>query len=773
LPQYLKEEESAIEDMLTLAKRAKWWKTLDPSQEEALVHALTHRLAIIQGPPGCGKTFVGIKLVQLILSMDTSPETPILVLTYKNHALDEFLKGLLGFLKVKDIVRIGGRSKEPKLDECNLRNILRTSKTQDNSRQDEINTLKEQLRSTNQEVEELMEALYDCSILTMKDLLEIWTEEQLRNFLLCAPFGKTGFKCRLGKKTLASRNSVADLLAAVPAVGNCLLDCLKHGWNSAEERKLCMLFKNVLKFWMPSAGYFEQLKQLQMHLVTQMRIAQVHYNQVLVKAAEKEAEEADECDEVVVETILNDRLAAQGRAGTRKEERFGQSGPRTQVFFFNETTKTKLVQIQDLPPNLEENDLLLHADSLWSMNDCEKICLLYTALSQKIEEISASFMEALDRQHSLTLTLNELKAQQDSKVVSGRKVVGMTITGASIHHRLIQEVSPAVVLVEEAAEVLEADLLAALTPGLQHLVLIGDHKQLRPKVDTYSLRKDYNFDVSMMERLIINKFPFKTLLMQNRMRPEFSKLLLDIYPDLKDNLAKVERHRPAEAICKSMQFWNHDETEQGGQNYGTRGYANREEARRAVSLAKYLVATGITPSSITILAAYQGQVTKIRRMLHSDGVLKTDGESSESGKDQDDRVQARGLYQFQMPIFSLLFKMFNYIFPACDTGTFLVLFLLILHRFLYFILLFSLNISFSSFPVRGPHIGPQTNCRSPLFRDDILSPPCHAKNHSSCTVILSFCPLLHLFCPVNFSFHIIFSLSSVILHFPPFLSSLS
>ena len=83
---------------------------LDPSQQAALVHGLTHRLAIIQGPPGCGKTFVGIRLVQLLLSMEPRPPLPILVLTYKNHALDEFLKGLLAFLSMEDMVRSGGRS---------------------------------------------------------------------------------------------------------------------------------------------------------------------------------------------------------------------------------------------------------------------------------------------------------------------------------------------------------------------------------------------------------------------------------------------------------------------------------------------------------------------------------------------------------------------------------------------------------------------------------------------------------------------------------------
>ena len=61
-------------------------------------------------------------------------------------------------------------------------------------------------------------------------------------------------------------------------------------------------------------------------------------------------------------------------------------------------------------------------------------------------------------------------------------MVGMTTTGAAIHQELLNKLRAPVVFVEEAAEVLESNLLATLTPHVKHLVLIGDHKQLKPKV---------------------------------------------------------------------------------------------------------------------------------------------------------------------------------------------------------------------------------------------------------------------------------------------------
>jgi len=58
----------------------------------------------------------------------------------------------------------------------------------------------------------------------------------------------------------------------------------------------------------------------------------------------------------------------------------------------------------------------------------------------------------------------------------------MTTTGAAIHQELLNKLEAPVVFVEEAAEVLEPNLLATLTPHVKHLVLIGDHNQLKPQV---------------------------------------------------------------------------------------------------------------------------------------------------------------------------------------------------------------------------------------------------------------------------------------------------
>jgi hypothetical protein len=97
-----------------------------------------------------------------------------------------------------------------------------------------------------------------------------------------------------------------------------------------------------------------------------------------------------------------------------------------------------------------------------------------------------------------------------------------------------------------------------------------------------------------MERLVVGQgFPFKTLTMQSRMRPEISRLLLDIYPSLTDNLAVVGKRQLPAGLAESPVFWNTgtgifemEEKDAAGR------YINREEAKRAVYLAQHLVKTG-------------------------------------------------------------------------------------------------------------------------------------------------------------------------------------
>lgn len=101
---------------------------LDYSQSKAFKAALTEEFTIIQGPPGTGKTYIGLRIARSIIEnmYETSIlKNPILVVCFTNHALDQFLEGLINITKY--ITRIGGGCKSDVLKSYVLRDTQTAS----------------------------------------------------------------------------------------------------------------------------------------------------------------------------------------------------------------------------------------------------------------------------------------------------------------------------------------------------------------------------------------------------------------------------------------------------------------------------------------------------------------------------------------------------------------------------------------------------------------------------------------------------------------------
>ena len=100
--------------------------------------------------------------------------------------------------------------------------------------------------------------------------------------------------------------------------------------------------------------------------------------------------------------------------------------------------------------------------------------------------------------------MERLDRDVDAEVLRAAKVVGLTTTSVAKRRDLLRLIGAEVLICEEAAEVLEAHVLAAVSATTKHVVLIGDHEQLRPGTAVYKLATDYNLDVSLFERLVKN-----------------------------------------------------------------------------------------------------------------------------------------------------------------------------------------------------------------------------------------------------------------------------
>ena len=200
---------------------------------------------------------------------------------------------------------------------------------------------------------------------------------------------------------------------------------------------------------------------------------------------------------------------------------------------------------------------------------------------QQLQDRQPDYEKALAR-------LNELVEEENFHVLQKARVIGMTTTCAARNRRILQRISPQIVLVEEAAEVLEAHIITSLTKECQHLILIGDHQQLRPNPAVYELATKYKLDVSLFERMVNVGIPCKRLSVQHRMRPEIAALLRHIYKDLENHEVCGSYTKNIKGMKKNMFFINHSHFEESSSENESHSHTNQHEATFLVSLCRLL-----------------------------------------------------------------------------------------------------------------------------------------------------------------------------------------
>ncbi|XP_066921715.1 uncharacterized protein [Clytia hemisphaerica] len=95
--------------------------TLDREQLKSFIETFVEPVHLTQGPPGTGKSYLGVVIVRALIMIRQAwintcqvLEMPILVLSYKNHAIDEFLVDLVKAEGSLSLLRIGS-SQNPSL----------------------------------------------------------------------------------------------------------------------------------------------------------------------------------------------------------------------------------------------------------------------------------------------------------------------------------------------------------------------------------------------------------------------------------------------------------------------------------------------------------------------------------------------------------------------------------------------------------------------------------------------------------------------------------
>ena len=515
--------------------------TLDDSQKEALYSALTRELAIIQGPPGTGKTYIGLKIVETLLRNRNrwdsgtaavgAPKSPIVVVCYTNHALDQFLEGIIRLKghsidQNTQIRRVGGRSKSDLVNEYNICHYVRKS-------------LHEQRifgfwKKKNYQLRQRIDAL--------EDLLHCeYDRKKLKHY---ASF--------MGPDIWPFLQRYYDI---------------SHGSSSID-----------LATWLDPDRF----------QLAQKRVTFYSHHQTIED--DRKFVSADFEEDNVTELFEHFEKEA-------LEE------------FFKEFAKVKPLS-QNQAEYMEEcpnNDEIAPFYRMKVFKYCLQM-LLKPELEKQLE-LGSQREKEYERQKQMTMI----------RCLQQADVIGLTTTGAAKHNPILSKTEAKVVIIEEAAEVLEAHVVSTLTQSTEHLILIGDHQQLRPKTIDYILACDYHLDISLFERLVRNNFPHVTLQVQHRMRPEISAMVsANIYGNALEDAPSTEEYPAVDGMKCNMFFVHHEAKETP--NTDLKSPKNDHEANFLARLCKYLLQQGYREEQVTVITPYTGQMYNLRDKFLGNGL---------------------------------------------------------------------------------------------------------------------------------------------------------
>ena len=181
----------------------------------------------------------------------------------------------------------------------------------------------------------------------------------------------------------------------------------------------------------------------------------------------------------------------------------------------NHYTKTVALKIREglkyKPIGKQE---MLKVKDITRLNSVQRWSLYRYWVLQYLQGCKQKMASHIQNYTNVCEQYQEARIELDYRILSDAHVIGMTTTGAAKYHDLLQKLRPKIIIIEEAAEVLESHVVTTLTSDTQQVIMLGDYQQLHPKPNDYHLATAYNLEVSLFERLIRNKFSYTTLEVQ-------------------------------------------------------------------------------------------------------------------------------------------------------------------------------------------------------------------------------------------------------------------
>ncbi|PIL30184.1 hypothetical protein GSI_07762 [Ganoderma sinense ZZ0214-1] len=535
---------------------------LDPSQADAVVDTLTREVSLIQGPPGTGKSFTAKEILRVLFA---SGIRPIVLIAYTNHALDHMLTSVLDAGITEKVVRLGTRSSDERIAQYTLGELERRAG---------VSAFDYSMKQQYAIMKQCEEGLYN-TMASIRLPLASW--EEIEEFL-CINYGDHYDSIQFPPPWISR-------LAQLKWEEEDLQGAFEEVKRKGKKKRTVIKpgYRTMYSIWREGVD--------------------IHFLQQTYPARSK---------------------PPKGNQGGYD----GSSGIRS--LLSNPHKLFASIGFYDAIPRVPRTDrslgLLRESSDVWNMSLAERARLAdewEAGIRARAYESQLEYYRSMKADFEEECRINdEMRDDARRRLLRQTDLIACTTTGAASLTSLLDSIAPKVLMVEEAGQVLEAHILTSLVSSVQHLICIGDPKQLRPTMATFGLSMDsavgrdlYKFDRSLMERLSDAGYPMSQINVQRRMRPAISHFIRTIlYPKLQDHQVVTE-YPPVQGMQTDVFFFNHLNKENGTEDSVSK--VNMFEVDMVRDLVVYFLRQGAYsgPGDIAVLCAYLGQLQKVRAAL--------------------------------------------------------------------------------------------------------------------------------------------------------------
>ncbi|XP_052081591.1 NFX1-type zinc finger-containing protein 1-like [Mytilus californianus] len=568
---------------------------MDDSQHQAFITSMNSKLALIQGPPGTGKTVAELLLRNDSIWRQQDDQGPMLLLSYTNHALDQFLIDISKRLQITDaaaIVRLGSRSEIEILSKYNL-----TAKRKAYSYKDEESiTRGGEIRiRTKRETSSVLNVLaYNAKSNLKQRIKEHENLKKLREEI------QTGIVHQDWLHGVA--NAITDKQYNALRNESSLIRWLKV---ESVTQQVVNIQQNYLEniYEDDDFEYFDEEENWYDDLSGD-------YDEEGIQTLEKL--QLMHLDLEKLKMVISSSIVF-SKEKTQSNQWFWEQYNEYKKSVFIKKIEEKLCCTQAMP--FED---ACSVSNIWNIDYPQRWQLYKYWIQQSLIPINKEIQECEESYRRAQGRYEEIQHIADINILKRAKLVACTTTRAARDIGILKRVSPRIVLLEEAAEIPEHHVVACLTSSCKQLIMIGDHQQLRPSYNDYQTARQHKINISLFERLIRGRFPYKRLEYQHRMRPTISKLLVPhIYRTLQDDQSVFE-YENVKGINCNVFFLSHSEFEDQEHDEFSRSHKNEFEALFICKLYRYIRMQGYPSSKITVLSTYKDQVRLLRNKIRTE-----------------------------------------------------------------------------------------------------------------------------------------------------------